>query len=259
VLCAVPFARASAQSERFRFTLMDDPTLPAESLRQIDSLNAVQDSAFHCPPRGDTLWTADHAHSIPTVWLAASVSEGCRIAGLPNPVRRRLRDDPASLPFYEQVVRGGIPASEDQRATAMQLLSWSAGARFLPLFLDEARSVLPAVLKNGDYNAAYRAIEALSQYASNSADARRLILRAAMDRHAPAARMAGVLALAAVNDGWARAQLRALPKGWVDEYTEGEAKRALSHPRCSNGLLFVRHFGIEGQDYSDCELAPDYR
>jgi len=110
------------------------------------------------------------------------------------------------------------------------------------------------MLSDGDYNAAYVAILALAPYASRSREARRLILRAAMDRQAPTARMAGVLALATVNDAWARARLHALPSGWVDDYTEGEAKRALSHPACRKGLVLAHHLGIGA-----CQLAPDYR
>jgi hypothetical protein len=52
----------------------------------------------------------------------------------PNAVRRRLRKDSASLRFYERVVQMASDVANDERATALLMLSWSAGQRYLPHF-----------------------------------------------------------------------------------------------------------------------------
>jgi hypothetical protein len=249
---------ACVQPSRFRYPLRGYADLPASARMELDSARAVSDSVHRCPPRADTLWAADRRRPVPRAWLSAALTGGCGHASLPDPVRRRLRDDPASPRFYEAVVRGAFPATEDERARALQQLSWSAERRYLALFLHEARNGAPGLHERGDYNAAYVATLALAPYLHESPTARRVVLRAATDS-AALARRAGVLALAAANTPWSRRALRGISREGIDEHTLGIVERALAHRPCRPGTIYVEWFGIEGQDYSKCEPAPDFR
>jgi hypothetical protein len=171
-----------------------------------------------------------------------------------------LRDDPASLRFYERVVKSGYKARERERATALMLLSWSADSAYFPLFIKEATTQSAGFTSDHrDYNAAYNAILALAPYLAVSPAARRVVIKAATDRNSEYAREAGILALATANDDWSRQTLGALPLTSVNDYIRGRVSRALAHAACPRGLVFVESFGYEGQDYSKCELPPDYR
>lgn len=258
-LVLLPVLGLRAQAPRFRYDLRDDPDLPADVRRTIDSLQAVSDSVHRCPSRADTLWAGNIRASIPHPWLKASLRLGCRLAGLPNAVRRRLRDDPASLRFYEQVLQAGSGAPEAEQATALLILRWSADPGYFPLLLGAARGQMPGLTPDGDYNAAYNAIIALAPYLSDSVEARRLVRRAAFDPSSKYAREAGMLALATANDTWSQQTLRALSLASVNEYIRGRVTRSLAHTPCPRGFVFVEWFGVEGQDYSKCELPPDYR
>lgn len=260
VLLLLPMHGLAAQPPRFRYDLRDDPDMPADLRRTIDSLNAVSDSVHGCPPRADTLWASNARSPIPTRWLNASVQLGCRHSGLPLAVRRRLRDDPASLRFYERVVKSGNSAPESERATALTILNWSADSAYFPLFIKAATTQSAGLTSDhSDYNAAYNAILALAPYLADSPAARHLVTRAVADPNSEYVRQAGILALATANDNWSRRTLRALPLTSVNDYVRGEVSRALAHAACPRGLVFVERFGYEGQDYSKCELPPDYR
>jgi hypothetical protein len=103
LLLSLPMVALPAQGPRFRFSLRDDPDLPAGVRQALDSLHALSDSVNRCPSRADTLWAADPHASIPAEWLEASLRLGCRFPDLPNAVRRRLRDDSASRGVYGRV------------------------------------------------------------------------------------------------------------------------------------------------------------
>ncbi|HEX8904724.1 MAG TPA: hypothetical protein VF771_07785 [Longimicrobiaceae bacterium] len=255
------FALAACRSQpaRFRYLLRDDPTWPADVRRRIDSAAAVNDSIHGCPSHADTLWAGNPRVQIPRNWLEASLRTGCAHAALPWAVRRRLRDDPASLAFYAAVARGAVPAGEDGRARAVLQLSWSADRRYFPLVLAAARAGTPAVTPDSDYNAAYHATVALAPYLGISRQARRVVWRAATHPSSKYARQAGILALAAANDRWSRRALARLPLDSADPYVRQRAARALAHAPCKRGTIFVEWFGVEGQDFSRCEPPPDYR
>jgi hypothetical protein len=171
-----------------------------------------------------------------------------------------LRDDPASLRFYERLVKSGNRARESERATALTILSWSADPAYFPLFIKAATTQSAGFTPNHrDYNAAYNAILALAPYLAYSPAARRVVIRAVADPNSEHAREAGILALATANDNWSRRILSALPLTSVNDYVRGKVSSALAHPACPRGLVFVETFGVEGQDYSKCELPPDYR
>lgn len=258
VLLAASPLRLGAQPPRFRWSLRDDD-LPADARRRIDSMRIASDHAHGCPSRADTLWAADPATTIPTYWLEASIRPGCGMTALPNAVRRRLRDDSTSLRYYEGIVKPGTAAPEPQRAAALQYLIYSGEQRYLPLLLDAANKQLPGLTSDSNYNAPYYATLALAAYLSSSRDARRLVGRAAENHRSRYARQAGLLALATSNSDWSRRLLRELSLDGVDEYTRGRITRALAHAPCTGSLVFVEWFGVEGQDYSKCELPPDYR
>jgi hypothetical protein len=255
---SLPICAVSAQGTRFRYDLVDDPTLPANVRREIDSLIAIDDSVNGCLPRSDTLWAANLQAPIPSRWLNASLHTMCGFAGLPNAVRRRLRDDPASRLYYERAY-WARETSREARANAVSLLSWSRDPRYLPLLLHAAQSDIPMLLPQGSYNAAYNAIVELSPYVATSIEARNLVERSARHPRSVPAREAGVTALVAANDFASRHALRLLPYGWVSKYHADRIRHVLSHPPCARGLIFVVHMGVEGQDYSRCELPPDYR
>lgn len=254
----LPPLELSAQQTRFRYSLFEDSTLPADVRRTIDSMNLADDKVHKCPSRGDTLWVTNRRRPIPAHWLRASLRFGCGFASLPLPVRRRLRDDPASLSYYEAVF-WSPSASPDERAAALQLLSWSAEPEYFPLLLHAASEQLPARLPRGDYNASYYAVIALAPYLSFSVEARRLVTRAFFDPWSAIAREAGVLSLAAANDISSRQILRTMRSGWVDEYTRNRAGHVLTHAPCSRGLILVVPGYPTPQDYCKCELPPDYR
>jgi len=259
-LVVLPVLALDAQAPRFRWALRDDPDLPADVRRTIDSMRVSSDRAHRCPPRADTLWAANPRAAIPTYWLEASVRPGCWSVALPNAVRRRLRDDSTSLRFYERVVRLGSGASETGRSAALLNLIWSAEPRYYPLLISLAAEQRPGLTPDStNYNVSYNAIVALAPYLSDSLDARRLVERAAEDRSSKHSREAVLLALATANSDWSRQLLRRLPLAGVDEYIRGRVGRALAHTPCPRGLVFVEWFGVEGQDYSKCELPPDYR
>lgn len=247
-----------AQTPRFRYTL-NDSGLPAESRHTVDSLNRISDRANGCPPRADTLWTADPRAPIPEYWLEASTRLGCRMTGLPTPVRRRLRDDSLSLPYYEHIARRGSGATEIQRSTAVRNLAWSGDPRYFPLLLEIATTEEPGLTPEGDYDASFHATEALAPYLATSRDARRAVHRAAENRVSKWVRNAGLHALTTANNDWSRRLLRTLSLDDVDQYERDQIKRALAHAPCTSDLVFVEWFGIEGQDYSKCELPPDFR
>jgi hypothetical protein len=261
LLCLIllPAFAANAQPPRFRYDLRDDPAMPEKYRRALDSALAESDSANHCPPRSDTLWAADRRATIPEPWLRASLSLGCRFGDLPNAVRRRLRDDTTSLDFYHGVVESRIAGSEDDRATALRFLDWSADPRYLPLFLRIARAGTPDRLPSGDYDIVYNAISALAPYVATTPEARRLVERAAADSRNEIARQAGMLALAAANDERSRRTLRGPPLTSVSKYVRDRVVNALLHEPCAPGTIFVVWLGVEGQNYSKCELPPDFR
>ena len=157
------------------------------------------------------------------------------------------------------MLQHAIPSSEESRLGAVLYLSWSADRQYFPLILAAARETTPGLLENGDYNAAYRATIELAPYIGESRAARRVVWSAATHPTSSYARAAGILALAAANDRWSRAALRRLPIVAADEYVRATVARALAHAPCKRGTIFVAWFGIEGQDYSKCELPPDYR
>jgi len=259
-LLVLPVFALEAQAPRFRWPLRDDPELPADVRRAIDSMRLSSDRAHRCPPRADTLWAANPPAAVPTYWLEASVRPGCWSTALPNPVRRRLRDDSTSLRFYERVVRRESAASETARSAALLNLVWSAEPRYYPLLISMAAEQRPGLTPDGtNYNVSYNAIVALAPYLSDSLDARRVVERAAEDRSSIHARQAVLLALATANSDWSRQFLRRLPLAGIDESIRGTVRRALAHPPCPRGLVYVEWFGVEGQDYSKCELPPDYR
>jgi hypothetical protein len=70
---------------------------------------------------------------------------------------------------------------------------------------------------------------------------------------------AGDRASAFASDRRSRETLRALRLTSASEYTRRRVARALAHEPCPRGFVFVEWFGVEGQDYSKCELPPDYR
>jgi hypothetical protein len=258
VLWVLAFGVAAAQPPRFRYSLSDQ-ALPDSVRRQIESQQLRNDSLNHCPHRVDTLWAGDPAAPIPPQWLKASVRQGCAYTWLPLIVRRRLRDDTASLTYFAAVLRREVPADEASRAWALRFLSWSAEPRFYRSLVAAAEEGVPGVLPDGDFNVPYRAVLELAPYVADSASARRVVWRAATNANATYARQAGILALAAANDGWSRRALRRLPLEKLDAYTRGIVDRALAHAPCARGTIFVQWFGIEGQDFSKCELPPDYR
>jgi hypothetical protein len=258
LVVSLPMCAISAQGTRFRYNLVDDPTLPANVRREIDSLTAIDDSVHGCLPRSDTLWASNLAATIPRRWLDASLHTMCGFAGLPNAVRRRLRDDPGALLHYERAY-WAPETSREARANAVALLSWSRDPRYLPLLVHAAQSEIPTLLPQGTYNAAYNAIVELSPYVATSIEARNLVERSARHPRSVHAREAGVTALVAANDFLSRHSLRLLPYGWVSQYHADRVRHVLSHPPCARGLIFVVHTGVEGQDYSRCELPPDYR
>jgi hypothetical protein len=246
-----------AQPPRFRFPL-DDSGLSADVRRAYDSVSIALDIAHGCPSRADTLWAADQRMEIPRYWLEASIKQECSVASLPNAVRRRLRDDSRSLRYYEHVVQHDSSASENARAIALQYLIWSADARYFSLILHAATEQEPGVTPVGDYNVTYRAIVALAPYLSTSRAARRVVERA-VNRSSHYARTAGLNALVSANNAWSRRLLRRQSLADLDDYTRRQVARALAHAPCPPGLVFVEWFGIEGQDYSKCELPPDFR
>jgi hypothetical protein len=261
MLAALPLAAGGAQQERFRYTLRDDPTLPADVRRQIDSLQAIHDSIHRCPSRADTVWATDPHQAIPPHWLKASVNQGCAHSSLPDVVRRRLRDDTASLSFYAAIARRAIPATPTERVWALLQLSWSADLRFFPLILEAARSGRSDLDRVADdYNLAYRATIELAPYLHSSREARAVVMRAASaPRSRRYERQAGILALAAANDPTSRAALLRLSLGGLDPAQRATVRRALANAPCLPGTIFVEWFGIEGQNFSKCELPPDYR
>ncbi|HET7457097.1 MAG TPA: hypothetical protein VFJ74_05520 [Gemmatimonadaceae bacterium] len=255
----LPAFAAGAQSPRFRYDLRDDTAMPEMYRRARDSALAESDRVNHCPPRADTLWAANPRARLPEPWLRASLSPRCGSNSLPNAVRRRLRDDARSLDFYRGVVESRIAGTEDDRAAALRFLDWSADPRYLPLFLRVARSGAPDTLPSGGYDAAYNATLALAPYLATSREAWQLVVRAAVDRTNPIARQAGMLTLAAANDQRSRRTLRGLPLASVNEYVRTRVLDALAHEPCTPGTIFVLWRGVEGQNYSKCELPPDFR
>lgn len=243
---------------RFRYTLRNSPDMSANDIRVHDSTVAAELRRSGCPSFADTLWTEDRRAEIPRYWLDASVRRGCAYSLLPLSVRRRLRDDPASLTYYAAVVRRSIPSTEWGRAAAVMNLSWSAKRRYLPLIFAVARESIPAIV-DGGYNASYSAIIELAPYISESLEARRIVWNAATHATSNVARTAGILALAAANDEWSRDALRRISLASANEYVQTKVARALAHPPCGRGTIFVEWFGYEGQDYSKCEPSPDYR
>ena len=239
----------SGQAERFRYTLQHGPH---------PSTFAASDSIHSCPSRADTLWTNEFANPIPLHWLDASLRLGCNYTHLPLSVRRRLRDDPASLEFYANVV-GDEGAPEHKRAWALQQLSWSGEHRHLPLFIAAAQSGKPGILPNGEYNLSYRAINALASFIQRSRQARGLVWAAATNTNSEHARNAGAEALSTANTPWSRNMLRKLDLSKLDAYTRSRVDNALAHPPCRPGTIFAHWFGIEGQNYSKCEPPPDFR
>ncbi|MBB4634619.1 hypothetical protein [Longimicrobium terrae] len=255
---------AACGPPRFQYSLRDTVRSPSDMqryaglYRRSDSLQAVSDSINHCPPRADTVWAGNRRVAIPQVWLEASVAHGCSGTGLPNLVRRRLRDDPASLPFYEAVARGQGGRDELARAAAVSFLGYSGHRRYFPLLLRIASDETPA-LGEKDYNAAYWATIALAPYLWESHAARRTVLRHAGNMNAPRAREAGIQALAIANSTWSRRHLKAMVPDNPSEYHMRIVGRALSHRPCRPGTVFVERIFIEGQDYSRCEPPPDWR
>lgn len=257
IAACIPLAftfASCARATRFQFDLRDSPDLPAAARSAIDSLQAIDDRVNHCPPRPDTLWAADPRGAIPRVWLDASVSQGCRYSGLPNAVRRRLRDDPSSLRYYEAVAGGALPRGEFERATAVVILRWNGRRRFLPLFLRVANGAIP---ETSEENAAYEATLSLAPFLNDSRAARRTVLRHASDPSSGRARQAAILTLATANSPWSRRVLERMHGR--DEGTTGFVRNALAHRPCRPGTIFVEWFGIEGQNYSKCEPPPDFR
>lgn len=260
VFLLLPMHGLAAQPPRFRYGLREDPEMTADLRRTIDSLHAISDSVNRCPPRADTLWASNTRSPIPTRWLNASVQVGCLHSGLPLAVRRRLRDDPASLRFYERVAKSGNGRPEVERSMALSILSWSADPAYFPLFIKAATTQSAGLDPDSkDYNAAYTAIIALAPYLADSPAARSIVIRAVANQNSEYARRAGILALATANDEWSRRALRAVSPTSVNSYIKGVISRALAHAACPRGLVFVEWFGYEGQDYSKCELPPDYR
>ncbi|MDB4908023.1 MAG: hypothetical protein JWO05_2807 [Gemmatimonadetes bacterium] len=258
-LVVVPVVALPAQTPRFRYDLTNDPPLSPQVRQSVDSARTVSDSVHGCPSRGDTLWTGELRASIPDRWLAASLRPDCGHTALPNAVRRRLRDDPSSLNFYEHVVSGRAKASEAERAKALLMLSWSGDAKYFALLLRVATEQLPGLAPGGDYNASYNAIISLAPYVGGSSKARALIQRQLGPSRSGYARNAAIIALASANDAWSRRMLRASQMTSIDEFILAKVHRALAHAPCPRGSVFVEWFGIEGQDYSKCELPPDYR
>jgi hypothetical protein len=244
---------------RFRYTLRESPDESADDLRVRDSTVAAELRQSGCPSFEDTLWTGDRRAKIPRRWLDASLRFECAYTLLPLSVRRRLRDDRTSLAYYAAVVRRSIPSSEWGRAIAVRTLSWSGERGSLPLILAVASETSPGIVEDGDYNAAYWATFELAPYVSDSREARGVVLRAATHPTSRHARAAGILSLAAANDRWSRDVLRRIPIASADEYVQTKVARALAHPPCGRGTMFVEWFGFERQDHSKCEPPPDYR
>jgi hypothetical protein len=141
----------------------------------------------------------------------------------------------------------------------LRFLDWSADPRYLPLFLRIARAGTPDRLPSGDYDIVYNAISALAPYVATTPEARRLVERAAADSRNEIARQAGMLALAAANDERSRRTLRGPPLTSVSKYVRDRVVNALLHEPCAPGTIFVVWLGVEGQNYSKCELPPDFR
>jgi hypothetical protein len=247
IILALIAVCCTARRHEFYYPLLQGPD---------PSVFSRMDSMYGCPPRGDTIWTHNRHTRIPLHWLEASLKPGCAYSSLPLSVRRRLREDPESLSYYEKVLTGSIAMPEAAKVWALLHLSWSGDARYAPLILAAARSGPPGLLPSGDYNLEYRAVIELAPYVSKSSDVREVVLRAAQDQRSEYARRAGVIALAVANTPWSRNILAELPP---DDFTRDMVARALASQPCSGRTIFVEAFGIEGQNYSRCKQPPDYR